>query len=198
VEGVFDKILGGGIAAGSVIYFSADPSIASEIVLYQLCAWRRRTYYIVTERNPKRVEAEMKEAGVKIEEFEIIDLRKGEERASEIISILRQADDANVVIDTFTPFIGDATLLSQILEESAEKDILSFLHVPKGSCDENLSKRLAYLCDIFFDLSADRKGEEIVVKFAVPKIRGGEPLMRYTRLKIGADGVEIDISRDIA
>ncbi|NMX21638.1 ATPase, partial [ANME-1 cluster archaeon GoMg4] len=62
----------------------------------------------------------------------------------------------------------------------------------------NLSKRLAYICDVFFDLSADRMGEAVVVKFAVPKIRGGQPLMRHIRLKIAVDGVEIDASRDIA
>ena len=195
--GIFDEILEG-IPAGSLIYFSADPTIASEMVLYQLCAGERKTYYFVTERNPKRVEVNMREAGVNIEEFEIIDLRKGEERFSEIISILRQADDANVVIDTFTPFIGDDSLMAQILEESVDKDVLCFLCVPKGSCDENLSKRLAYICDVFFDLSAERMGEAVVVKFAVPKIRGGQPLMRYIRLKIAVDGVEIDTSRDIA
>jgi archaellum biogenesis ATPase FlaH len=195
--GIFDEFIGG-IPAGSLIYFSADPTIASEMVLYQLCAGGRKTYYFVTERNPKRVEADMKEAGMNLEEFEIIDLRKGKEGVSEIISILRQASDANVVIDTFVPFIGDESLMAQILEESADKDVLCFLCVPKGSCDEKISNRLANICDVFFDLRAERAGEEVVVKFAVPKLRGGQPLMRYMRLKMLASGVEIDTSRDIA
>lgn len=195
--GIFDEIIGG-IPAGSIIYFSADPSIASERVIYQLCAGERKTYYFVTERNPKRVEVDMREAGVNLEDFEIIDLRKGEERVSEIISTLKEAGDSNVVIDTFTPFIGDFSLIGQILEESADKDILCILCIPKQSCDEKMSNRLAYLCDVFFELNAERIGEAVMVKFAVPKIRGGQPLMRHMRIKITIDGIEIDTSRDIA
>jgi len=194
--GIFDEIIGG-IPTGSLIYFSADPTIASERVLYQLCAGGRRTYYFVTERNPKRVEGNMRDAGVNLEDFEIVDLRKGEERFSEIITTLREAGDANVVIDTFTPFIGDDSLVEQILEESADKDVLCFLCLPKGSCDEKKSNRLAYLCDVFFDLNAERMGEAVVVKFAVPKMRGGQPLMVHMRLKMAVGGIEIDTSRDI-
>jgi archaellum biogenesis ATPase FlaH len=194
--GLFDEFIGG-IPAGSLIYFSGEPRIHSELILYQLCAGRR-THYFVTERNPKRVEADMKEAGVDLREVEIIDLRKAGERATEIISTLRQAEGANIVIDTFSPLAGDEGLVWQIIEESAEKDVLCFLCMPKGTCGEEESNRLANICDVYFDLCAERAGEEVVVKFAVPKLRGGRPLMRYMRLKMLASGVEIDTSRDIA
>jgi len=192
--GVFDASIAG-IPAGSLIYFSADPTFSSELILYQLCA-ARKTYYFVTERNPKRVEAEMKEAGVNLEGVELIDLRG--EKASKIISTVKRADDSNLVIDTYIPFIGDDSLIEELSNECAEKDVLCFLHVPKGVCDETLSNHLAYMCDVFFDLRTERIGEDVIVKFAVPKIRGGvPPLMTYIRLKLAVSGVEVDTSRDI-
>jgi KaiC/GvpD/RAD55 family RecA-like ATPase len=191
--GIFDASIAG-IPAGSLIYFSADPTFSSELILYQLCT-ARKTFYFVTERNPKRVEAEMKEAGVDLENVELIDLRG--EKASKIISTVKHADDSNLVIDTYIPFIGDDSLIKELSNECAEKDILCFLCVPKGVCDEALSNHLAYMCDVFFDLRAERVGEDLIVKFAVPKIRGVPPLMTYIRLKLALSGVEVDASRDI-
>ncbi len=194
IGGIFDSSISG-IPAGALIYFSADPTFFSELILFQLCT-TRKTYYFVTERNPKRVAAEMKETGMDLEKVEIVDLRG--EKASKISSTLTHAVDANLVIDTYIPFIRDDFFTNELLNECVDKDVLCFLYVPKGTCDETLSNHLAYLCDVFFDLRTERIGEEVIVKFAVPKIRGGvNPMMKYRRLKIALSGVEVDTSRDI-
>ncbi|MBE0517332.1 MAG: hypothetical protein IBX41_08115, partial [Methanophagales archaeon] len=197
IGGIFDGVIEG-IPAGSLIYFSVDPTIASELVLYQLCGVRK-TYYFVTERTPKRVEEGMKEAGVNLERIEIIDFRDRKRSTSEIISPLKHADDANLIIDTFIPFTDNDSLdlVKEILEECEERDVLCFLVIPKGACDEIIARRLAYLCDVFFDLCADRIGDEVIVKFAAPKIRGLSPMTEYMRLKLESSTVEFDMSRDI-
>lgn len=197
IGGIFDELIEG-IPAGSLIYFSADPTIASELVIYQLCGVRK-TYYFVTEWNPKRVEEGMKEAGVNLENVEIIDFRERKRSTSEIISTLKRADDANMIIDTFIPFSNNDSLdlVKEILEECMEKDVLCFLVMPRGACDEIVARRIAYMCDVFFDLCADRIGDEVIVKFGAPKIRGVCPMKDYMRLKIEARRVEIDTSRDI-
>ena len=197
IGGIFDRVIEG-IPAGSLIYLAVDPAIASELVLYQLCGVRK-TYYFVTERNPRRVEEEMKGAGVNLKDTEIIDFRERRRNISGIISTLRHADDANMVIDTFVPFIENHSLdlVEELQEESMDKDVLCFLVIPGGACEETIARRIAYMCDAFFDLCADRIGDEVVVKFAAPKIRGGSPLTKYMRLKIGASSVEVDTSRDI-
>jgi len=190
---IFDEILGGGIPAGSIIFFSADPSLPSEQILYNLCA-SRKTYYLVTDRHPKRVKEEISAAG--FSNIEVIDLRDC--NTFKILEVLDVADDANIVIDTFLPFINDTALLENIVEVSgSDKDILLYLCIPKGSCEETALSRLIYICDVFMDIRAERTGDEIIVKFAAPKIRGATPLTKYVRLKISPNSVEIDTSRDI-
>ncbi len=51
---VLDRTLGGGLPAGSVSYFSADPRSMSEVFLYQFTQ-SRRTFYFTTARRPKFV-----------------------------------------------------------------------------------------------------------------------------------------------
>jgi len=194
IGGIFDGLIEG-IPAGSLIYFSVDPTIASELVLYQLCGVRK-TYHFVTDRNPKSVEKGMREAHVNLEKVEIIDFRRRERSTSEIISTLKRAEDAHVIIDTFIPFSHDDSLVKELLDVCEPKDVLCVLVMPKGGCDGIIGSRIAYMCDAFFDLSADRIGDEVIVKFAAPKIRGVSPLTDYTRLKLESM-VEVDTSRDI-
>lgn len=51
---VLDRTLGGGIPAGSLTFFSADPRSMSEIFLYQFTQ-SRKTYYFTTNRRPRYV-----------------------------------------------------------------------------------------------------------------------------------------------
>lgn len=194
---MFDELSAGGIPAGSLIYISTDPSFESERILYQFCS-ERKTYYFTTERNPGRIEDEMREAGVNSDNIVVIDLRETLDKGKEIISAVKDAEmDFNIIIDTFLPFLRDYPFIKALSELCIDKESLCFLCVPKNSCSEELSSRLSYICDVFFDIRVERVGNEIVASFAVPKIRCGSPLMRYVRLKIIPGGVEIDTSRDI-
>lgn len=51
---VLDRSLGGGLPAGSLSYFSADPRSMSEVFLYQFTQ-SRKTFYFTTGRKPKYV-----------------------------------------------------------------------------------------------------------------------------------------------
>ncbi|WP_319507424.1 RAD55 family ATPase [uncultured Methanolobus sp.] len=51
---VLDRTLGGGLPAGSLTYFSADPRSMSEVFLYQFTQ-SRKTYYFTTSRKPRFV-----------------------------------------------------------------------------------------------------------------------------------------------
>ncbi|WP_406657408.1 ATPase domain-containing protein [Methanolobus sp. ZRKC2] len=51
---VLDRNLGGGLPAGSLSYFSADPRSMSEVFLYQFTQ-SRKTFYFTTGRKPKYV-----------------------------------------------------------------------------------------------------------------------------------------------
>ncbi|WP_342305118.1 RAD55 family ATPase [Methanolobus sp. ZRKC5] len=49
-----DRTMGGGLPAGSLTYFSADPRSMSEVFLYQFTQ-SRKTYYFTTSRKPRFV-----------------------------------------------------------------------------------------------------------------------------------------------
>ncbi|WMW25237.1 RAD55 family ATPase [Methanolobus sediminis] len=51
---VLDRTLGGGVPAGSLTFFSADPRSMSEVFLYQFTQ-SRKTYYFTTNRRPRFV-----------------------------------------------------------------------------------------------------------------------------------------------
>ncbi|SFM32158.1 DUF7125 family protein [Methanolobus profundi] len=51
---VLDRTLGGGLPAGSLTFFSADPRSMSEVFLYQFTQ-SRKTYYFTTSRRPRYV-----------------------------------------------------------------------------------------------------------------------------------------------
>ncbi|SDG03835.1 RecA-superfamily ATPase, KaiC/GvpD/RAD55 family [Methanolobus vulcani] len=51
---VLDRTLGGGLPAGSLTFFSADPRSMSEVFLYQFTQ-SRKTYYFTTNRRPRFV-----------------------------------------------------------------------------------------------------------------------------------------------
>ncbi len=51
---VLDRTLGGGLPAGSLTFFSADPRSMSEVFLYQFTQ-SRKTYYFTSNRRPRFV-----------------------------------------------------------------------------------------------------------------------------------------------
>ena len=59
---VLDRTIGGGLPAGSMTYFSADPRSMSEIFIYQFTQ-SRKTYYFTTGRRPKYVFEDIVNAG---------------------------------------------------------------------------------------------------------------------------------------
>lgn len=70
---ILDRNLGGGLPAGSTVYFSADPRSMSEVFLYQFTQ-ARPTYYFCTERRPVYIAKNIKELGFGIDGITFIDV----------------------------------------------------------------------------------------------------------------------------
>ncbi len=196
---ILDEVLGRGIPADSIVLMVSDPFLPAELILYEICT-SRITYYVVTERHPERVSAEISSfaaaSGGMKEEVHIVDARGRNVKI--VADVLLEAKDANVIIDTFSPFVDDDILIENMMNACASHNGLwIFLFVPRGACDEKHMSRLSYLCDVFVDMRAERVGDDIIMKIAAPKVRGGNPSTRYVRLRFSSSSVEVDTSRDI-
>ncbi|MDF2955044.1 RAD55 family ATPase [Candidatus Alkanophaga liquidiphilum] len=200
---ILDKLIGG-FPAGSLVCLSGDPRATPEIILYQFCE-TGETYYFATEREPKYIEDEMEKLGFNAGSVKFVDVYNVRNEEYEVISLvsseLRDAGSGvNIIMDTFAFFTklrGYRSLFSILYEATKEKEALCMLYVPKGMCDESAEAELTSVCDVIFDVEAERAGDKIINKLSVPKIRGLPPLMQFVRYKITKEGIEIDTSRDI-
>ncbi|WP_292486335.1 RAD55 family ATPase [Methanohalobium sp.] len=142
--GIFalDRILGGGLPAGSLTYISADPKSMSEVFLYQFTL-ARKTYYFTTNRKPLYVHQDIINQGFDASNVNFIDIYSeyyltssgeisdniGNQYADTKIiefteynlkNIINDAknDDVNIIIDNFTFFMNlnvNISLLKRIL-----------------------------------------------------------------------------------
>lgn len=73
--GIFalDRILGGGLPAGSMTFISADPKSMSEVFLYQFTL-ARKTYYFTTNRKPKYVHQDIVNQGFDASNVHFVDV----------------------------------------------------------------------------------------------------------------------------
>lgn len=224
---LLDKNLGGGLPAGSVVYFSTEAGSMAEVYLYQFAA-ARKTYYFTTSRRAKYVNQNIIDMGFDTSDVNYVDIygqyylddygamveRLDNEYVDreivdftehQLMNIQREeTGDFNIVFDTFSFYLGLNVNLGKVLrlinmlyEMTKETGILSFLYFIKDTHDQSIEREVMNLCDAVFDIVTERSGEKIVNKLYIPKIRGKGVGTSLIKFKID-DGVQIDTSRDIA
>ncbi len=70
---ILDRLIGGGLPSGSVVYLYADPKSMAEVFLYQFTQ-ARKTYYFSNERHPKYVVRDIQSYGFKPDNVTFIDI----------------------------------------------------------------------------------------------------------------------------
>jgi archaellum biogenesis ATPase FlaH len=221
---ILDRNINGGLPAGSLVYFSADPKSMPEVFLYELSA-PRKTYYIITHTSPVYVKRNMDELDLRYDSIEFIDLHEEyynrilpatsdrHVAAKKLVSYLgvllnelKKKGDRNftIIFDSFSFLVDlgiDVDMLKRLLDEIhaiiSEKDGICYLMMVKGMHHESVENRIQYWCDVIFDIDIERKGDKIVNKLALPKIRGMTPVTDYIKFKV-TDRITIDTSKDIA
>jgi archaellum biogenesis ATPase FlaH len=221
---ILDRNLNGGLPSGALVYFSANPKSVPEVFLYELST-PRKTYYITTHKNPRYIKRNMKELDFDPLGIEFVNLH--EEYYHKILSgtadrpaaakklvhymndwldCLKNDNDDNftIIFDNFS-FLVDLGIDTDSLKHMLDKvyDIISegngicYLMMVKGMHHESVENHIQYWCDVIFDIDLECKGDKIINKLTLPKIRGMNPITEYIKFKV-TDRITIDTSRDIA
>lgn len=198
---VLDRRLDGGIPAGSIVLFTADPASQSELLLYELTA-ARGTLYLTSLRSDQAVGDAIDRTKSRVGSPTIRDIGGDAplDAANRLIGALPES--ANLVIDVTDPLERtDRTRYRRFLNELQTAMVntgsVAFLHAMKGNDEPKNRAMTEHVADVIWDLDTEVQGTDVVNKLAVPKFRGGRALDETVKLKLG-ERVTIDTSRDIA
>lgn len=220
---ILDRSLQGGLPKGSLVYFSANPKSMPEVFLFELTT-PRKTYYITTHKNPRYIRSHMRELDFETTRIEFFDLHAeyyhrilretpdpGQASTrlvrylNDWLDVLKKRNEKNftIIFDSFSFLValgignnGIKPILDKIYDIINDGDSICYLMMVKGVHDESTENRLQYWCDVIFDVDLERKGDKIINKLTLPKIRGMSPVTEYIKFKV-TDRIAIDTSRDI-
>jgi archaellum biogenesis ATPase FlaH len=195
-----------------------------EVFLYELTT-PRKTFYITTHKNPKYIRRNMKELDFNPPGIEFLDLHEeyyhkilantperlaAGKKLIQFIDVwmdgLRKKGEKNftIIFDSFSFLLelgidvdSLKSLLDKIYDLINDTESICYLMIVKGMHHESVENQIQYWCDVIFDIDLERKGDKIVNKLTLPKIRGMNPIMDYIKFKV-TDRISIDTSRDIA
>lgn len=221
---ILDRNLNGGIPLGSLVYFSAYPMSMPDVFMYELST-PRKTYYFTTDKDPRHIVRNMVELDFEHSNVEFIDVHdyyynkllssekdkqiaasKTIQYMNEYLDMIKYNGEKNItiILDSFS-FLLDISsdmdtlkrLLDKIYDIVDTNESVCYLMIVKGAHAEPVESRIQNWCDVIFDIDLERKGDKIVNKLTLPKIRGMAPLVEYIKFKV-TDRITIDTSRDIA
>lgn len=198
---VLDRMLGGGIPAGSVIALTAAPASQSELILYELTA-ARRTLYLTTQRSPESVGDALERTPTRVGKPNIQAVPGDMPLDHAIQQVRTLPEESNLIIDPVDPFeeepIGQYRhFLNTLQTHMINTDSITMLHCLDGRHAPQLRDLTEYMADVVFQLETTVSGESLTNRLTVPKFRGGRALDEPIKLEL-RERVSIDTSRDIA
>ncbi|ELY53353.1 RAD55 family ATPase [Natronococcus jeotgali] len=194
-----DRKLEGGLPAGALVAYTADPASQSELLLYELTA-ARETRYLATERPARAARDALERSPTATGEPRIDALSTDAlEDAAEVVAGLSEGEILIVdPVDRLERADPDAYVdfLAALKRRVLETGGAAVLHCLRGDAPANRARTL-HAADAVFELHTERAGGRLETALTVPKFRdGGQPTEAIT-LEL-TEGVAIDTSRDIA
>lgn len=198
--GTLDRKLNDGLPAGSILVLSASPASQSEQFLRDMTGARQTQ--VVTTRRPKRaVERSMYRTSPNPENVTVREVN-GANPIDETLSLVEGLPDgANLIIDPLDPLERSErseyeSFLNAVQATALDRDALVVFHCLNGHRIPEYRDMTEYVADVVFELQTEVRGEAIVNRLAVPKLRDGKPFEKPLKLEL-TDKVGIDTSRDI-
>ncbi|MFP3946621.1 MAG: RAD55 family ATPase [Archaeoglobaceae archaeon] len=220
---LLDKRLDGGLPENSLVCVYANPISMPEAFLYQFAS-ERRTHYFNTSRPVQYIQQNIANMGFSVENVEFIDVfsqyylneygqfvLEDKYRDKEIFDFidhqlneLHCQDNFSVIFDSMSFFMKlDVSrglkewLMNKLYMLSKESKNLFYLYLMKDVHPIDVVNMVIDICDVVFDISSDRVGDNITSRLCIPKIRNKPPVRETFKFYVG-EGVQIDTSRDIA
>lgn len=198
---VLDRMLDGGLPAGSVIAFTASPASQSELILYELTA-ARRTLYVTTQRSPESIHDAISRTRSRVGQPNIQGV-PGDTPLDHVKDLVRMLpENSNLIIDPVDTLerIDDSryiNFLNSLQTHMINTGSLAFLHCLEGRRVPAARDVTEYVADVVFGLETTVKSDSVENRLTVPKFRGGRAMDEPIKLEL-RDTVAIDTSRDIA
>ncbi len=221
---ILDRSLNGGLPSGALVYFSANPKSMPEVFLYEL-SMPRKTYYITTHKSPRYIKRNMEELDFESSGMEFVNLHEeyyrrilpaSQDRYEAAKKLVKYTNDwldsfskskeenFTIIFDSFSFLIDLGVdidsikhLLDKIYDIINDNNGICYLMIVKGMHHESVENHIQYWCDVIFDIDLERKGDKIINKLTLPRIRGMTPVTDYIKFRV-TDRITIDTSRDIA
>ncbi len=199
---VLDRMLDGGLPAGSLVVLKADAASQSELFLNTFCGVRE-TRYLTTVRSTAAVERGIDRSAVASTEDVTVRSAHGESAIQQATTGLEELPDGStLIVDSLEPLERTdpetyRRFLEGLSERVADAEAMAVLHAMKDA--DGLGNRVIseQLADVVFDLRTRVTGTDVEHRLVVPKLRGGMTPDEPLKLKLG-DSVTVDTSRDIA
>lgn len=200
---LLDRELEGGIPAGSIIAFAAEPASQSELLLYELTS-TRGTLYLSAGRSDQAVRDGLERTPVETGNPTIRHVgAEGEplDQAQQLIRALPES--ANLIIDPADVLETRdperyRNFLNELQTQMVNTQGLAILHCLDGENQPPTNRDFTkYMADVVFELETKLNGDQLENRLTVPKFRGGGALTEAIKLDL-VETVAIDPSRDIA
>ena len=199
---LLDRELEGGIPAGSIIAFTAEPASQSELLLYELTS-TRGTLYLSAGRSEEAVRDGLERTPVQTGNPTIRHVgAEGEplDQAQQLIRALPET--ANLIVDPADVLEQRDQeryrhFLNELQTQMVNTGGLAILHCLSGHDPPHNRDFTKYMADVVFELETKLNGDKLENRLTVPKFRGGGALTEAIKLDL-VDTVAIDPSRDIA
>jgi len=196
-----DRKLNGGIPAGGLVAYTADPATQSELFLYEVAA-ERETLYITTTRTEQLVEDTFDAIDIDVSDTTVRYVPPDASLDAVLDLVLEAQDSMTVIVDTADALERSDRLeyqrfLNRVLVHLKNIDGIAIFHCPDSEAPPENRGVTTAMAEIVLDLSTDTSGAMVETRLAISKFRSGEALTETVKLSL-TDRVRVDTSRDIA
>lgn len=192
-----DRSLNGGIPAGSLVVVRSDPATQGEVVLKNL-AQQRGTLFFSTLRQSHSVREWLDTREL---EVEYTGMETPLESVTKQMSLVD--DEANIIIDPVNileeeEYMAYVSMLQQLKDHLVNTGSIGVLHVLEDENEGSMVRTTTMeMADMVWDVTSERKGNEISTHLNVMKCRSGVLPDKVAKVEL-SDEVSVDTSRDIA